>query len=133
MEQGRNYNYKLELENKIYTFPDNLNCKDMARYLKALSDNKFTDVTKNEAKYTLINRKKYIYTMIHPEHTETNRVNGAISFDILSDEIDPISKQKKVITKQVQIDNGIAIANNQAICDCLVKAGFREVSKKEKE
>lgn len=132
--EGIEYNYELNLNNKIFDFPKGLKKEDAKRFRKALIDNDFIDVTRSR-KGVVFNKQtgEYIYKAVHPEHSDRNRVQGNIGLVLFGDNgkpmLDALGKQ---ITETVGIENGLVKTDKKEIYESLLKAGFRDAGKEEK-
>jgi len=134
--QGVDYKYELKLKNKIYILPKDLKEEDVQRYRTALKDNGFMDVTviKGGAHFS---KKKgvFLYSVMHPEHTSRNPINGNIALVLQDDNGRPLIDEKtlKTKSKQVTIINGKVTTDDPLIYEALIRAGFYSAGKKEKE
>lgn len=137
--EGKEYTYNLKLNNKRYVLPKDLKENDIKRYRKALLDNKFMDVTVIDAGFVSFDKEKkeYVYTLVHPEHTQRNRINANIALVLQDNNGRPVIYDKgpdkgKQMVKQVTIVEGIVKTDDVLVYEALLKAGFYSGGKKEK-
>jgi len=137
---GKEYEYQIEMMNRVYTLPEGLKGKDLERYKLALKSHGFIDTTRSESDAIVIDdsTKEYIYKVVHPEHTERNRINGTIGLALQDNNGRPISHEKgklkgQQIIKQVEIENGLVTTEDKLVYEALLKAGFYGAGKIEKE
>lgn len=137
--EGKEYRYELELKNKIFILPKDLSKEDKRRYRAALKANNFMDVTVIEAGASFdAEKKQYVYSVMHPEHTSRNRINGTISLVLLDDAGRPMfyakgEKKGQQITEQVTIIEGKVKTDNPLVYEALLRTGFYSAGKIEKE
>lgn len=137
--------YELKLQNKIFIIPvDSKKDKEEQkietnRYREMLRANSFMDVTVLEAGGIFDEvKKEYVYKVVHPEHTERNRINGSITLVLLDDQGNAMYYDKgnlkgQQIAKQVNIINGMVETDDPQVYDALLKAGFYTSAQIEKE
>jgi len=137
--EGKKYNYKLQLENKIYVLPKNLDETEKKRTRAALKANGFIDVTVIQAGAKFDKKTgKLIYNVMHPEHTSKNRINGSISLVLVGDDNKPMFHKKgpqkgQQVVEQVNIIEGKVTTLDPKIYEALLKAGFYNAGKIEIE
>lgn len=134
-ENQKSIMYEIPLINKLYTMPDNLSENEKTMLRTALKQNGFRDVTTIEAGVTYSKKKqKYTYSVVHPEHTNTNPINGNISLAMVDEQNRPISGEDgNQIFKQVSIVDGIVKTDDEKIYEALLRAGFYSGHKKVRE
>ncbi len=127
--------YDIQMENKIYMFPENLSEEEEQNLRKALIANGFKDITRNESGIKYDKKKeKYIYTVHHPEHTPENPMSGNISLIMTDEKGRPAyDEDGKQIIKQVSFVNGKVETDDEKIYNALIKAGFFSGHKKVRE
>lgn len=118
--------YQIPLNNKLYTMPDDLSEEEKEMLRTALIQNGFRDVTTIEAGVTYNKEKqKYTYSVIHPDHSERNPVNGNISLAMIDEKNRPVcGEDGKQIFHQVTILDGVVKTDDEKIYDALLQAGF---------
>lgn len=133
--QGVDYKYDLKLVNRIYILPKGVIGEERLRLRAALKANGFADITVIKSGAIFDKQKgTYIYTVMHPDHTSRNRVNGTISLALMGDNGKPMfDPEGKQIAKQVTIQNGIVKTEDKDIYKALLTAGFVSGGKIEKE
>lgn len=127
--------YEIEMMNKVYTIPNNLTDGEKVLLRQVLIENGFRDVTKIDAGVTYDKEKKqYVYTVVHPEHTDRNPINGNISLVLKDEKGNPVfDVEGKQIFRQVSIVNGIVKTDDEKIYQALLDAGFYSGHKKVRE
>lgn len=134
-QDKKDIEYKIPLNNKLYTMPDDLSEEEEKMLRTALEQNGFRDVTTIHAgmKYEP-EKQKYTYSVVHPEHTERNPVNGNISLAMVDEKNRPIcGNDGKQISKQVAIIDGVVKTDDEQIYEALLRAGFYSGHKKVRE
>jgi len=137
--EGKLYIYNLTLENKIYTFPKDIDQNEKKRTRAALKANGFVDVTTIEAGVQFEKKTgKLIYNVMHPEHTQKNRINGSVSLVLVDENNKPMYYEKgpkkgQQVSEQVNIIEGKVTTLDPKIYEALLKAGFYNAGKIEIE
>lgn len=132
----KEYSYKIELDNRVYTLPEFLGSQDINRYRKALTANGFVEITKSIKPPKIPEKKtgKYIYKAIHPEHNSKNRMNCSLGLVMVDDEGNSLfDKDGKQVTEKVEVENGMVQTSIKGIYQALIKAGFLDAGKTEVE
>lgn len=124
---------ELVLHNKIYEFPKDLNDEESKILRKALVNNGFVDVSVFESAKYEKEKKQYVYSAMHPDHSNQDPINANISLPICDNEgkkmYGPDGNQ---IFRQVAVLNGLVKTDDKSIYQALIKAGFKSCFAQEK-
>ena len=121
------------MHNKLYDFPKDLTKEESKVLRKALKENGFFDVTVIEGAKFDKEKKEYVYSAMHPDHSKQDPFNANISLPILDEASRVIcGPDGKQIFKQVAVVNGLVKTDDKRIYQALIKAGFKSCFAQEK-
>ena len=124
---------ELLLHNKLFDYPNNLTVDEDRALKKALKENGFHDVTVIEGAIYDKEKKDYIYSAMHPDHSKQDPFTANISVPILDEAGRVIcNNDGKQIFKQIAVVNGLVKTEDKRIYQALIKAGFKSCFSQEK-
>ncbi len=129
--EGKEYTYNIAMENKIYILSDKLSKEEKQRYRTALLDNNFIDITVNTGVKFDQETGDYTWKVMHPEHTERNRINANIGMNLYENGKPVLDDDGNQKSKQVEICEGLVKTTDKLVYEALIKAGFLHAGRKE--